>query len=717
MSSHGARDEGAVRNMVSGNAVVAGPLVMAGNIGQLALPPEPPRVPPSQVPPPSACFVNRAAEFAILRAIAAGYSAERAPRVVVVTGLGGVGKTQLVAQWVGDDVRERCPDGQLYVDLDDHRRDGAVDTAGVLAGFLRALGVRDEYVPPGLGERTGLFRSLTAGRALLVVADNAHHAPEVRPLMPPAGLLVVTSRRRLPSLEMDGAVTVVVDPLDIGAGVQLVRRWHVTAAEDTAAELVRLCGGLPLALRAVGEWLAGRPQLHLDDVVRELAVESDRMAAHQDGAAGAAGTRVGRVAMTNDTGPGSVGAALDTVADRLDAPTRHLYRLLGILPLRTVTGAVLRAAGAVSVDDSLGELLTAHLAVVVETGGGGPRYRLHDIVRTHARTRAGTVPPQERRAVLRALVDFYADAAAHGDALILGRRMRLQAPPSRSMTELAPDTPLFTRRDEALDWLDAERANLLAVLRLAAEERWHDAVWRLCESLWALYHSRKHHADWIEAHRLGIEAAQHEARPDVEVRMRNQLARAQYELGEFERAGSELSAAADLLGVVEDPRLGGVVWESQGLIAMALGRPDEARRLFERALDANTAREDQHGIVVQSYNIGQALVAGGRWQEALDVLDGAAATARDTGDDAMQPRIGLVRARALIGQERWEQAVSAVFAAADQAARLKQYAKLDQALSLLTELAERTADAPLREACDDRLRELRRRVGMPPPTG
>ncbi|WGP13728.1 hypothetical protein [Streptomyces sp. SH5] len=190
------------------------------------------------------------------------------------------------------------------------------------------------------------------------------------------------------------------------------------------------------------------------------------------------------------------------------------------------------------------------------------RYRLHDVVRAHARLRARALPEERRRAVLRRVVDFYADAAAHGDALVLGDRFRIQPPPGRPLSELAVRGTLFTGRADALEWLDAERVNFRAAIRVAADEGRHEQVWRLCESLWALYHSRKHLADCVESSRLGIAAAQHEARPDVEVRMRNQVARAAYELGDLDRAEAQLDAAVGLLGLAGDPRLSGVVQES-----------------------------------------------------------------------------------------------------------------------------------------------------------
>ncbi|GGU54311.1 hypothetical protein FHX79_115927 [Streptomyces cavourensis] len=711
-------------NTVSGDAVIVGPLLMAQHIEGIQLPPPPPDVPPSQGPMPSRVFVNRTKELADLRDAALSLAAGPEPGVVLVVGVGGVGKTQLVAQAVRRELHERFPDGQLYVDLADHRRDGAVDLAAVLGEFLRALRVHKDYVPGGLAERTALFRSVAATLRLLVKVDNVQHAPEVRALVPPQGLLVATGRRVLPSLLMDGAVLIDVAPLDGAAGTELVRRWHADADEGTAADVVRLCAGHPLALRAALEWLAARPQLTLDDVVRDLT--AGRYGTGDDGVREAMGMAMGA---GGGTGEGGVGEAVDSVLDSVVAGvsghTRHLYDLLGVLPGTTATADLLTAVGATGVDEGLGELLSCRLAVLVESSDRPRRYRLHDVVRAHARLRARALPEERRRAVLRLVVDFYADAAAHGDALVLGDRFRIQ-PPVRPLSELAARGTLFTDRADALEWLDAERVNFRAVIRVAADEGWYEEVWRLCESLWALYHSRKHLADCVESGLLGIEAAQHQARPDVEIRMRNQVARAAYELGDLDRAESQLDAAADLLGLAGDPRLSGVVQESRGLIALARGRSEEspgaareraeeARQLFERALAANRAVPDPHGIVVQSYNVAQALVAGERWADALGVLDEAAETARTTGDEPMLPRIDLVRAHAFAGLGALDRAVAAAGAAADAAAGLKQFAKLDQALELLTALADRAEDRPLRAACEEKLGALRRTMGLRPP--
>lgn len=688
----------ATHNSVSGNAVITGPVVMAGRVESLFMAPAPPSVTPRQIPPATALFVNRTAELDRLQSVAAALRLSHAPGIVVLSGLGGVGKTQLVAQWAARVLEPSYPGGHLYADLGESRRDGAADVSGVLAGFLGSLGVHPDFVPAGLGERTALFRSVTAGRHTLVVVDNARQAAEIRPLVPTTGLLVATSRTGLPGLAMDGAVAIAVEPLDERAGVELVRSWHGVTDSDGAAEtLVRLCSGLPLALRAVGEWLARRPQLGLKDAVRALGVNG--LPRSEDGAT-------------------SLDTVLDMAYEGLSDRARQLYRLFGCLPGTTATVDLAAAAGVPAAEEAVGELLTAHLAVVVGFPDGPRRFRPHDVVREHTRSVVGALPEADRRAVLRAVADFYTTAVAHADVLVLGAgRFRLQEPPTRSVEELSVGESMFTDGAEALDWLDAERGNLLALLRVAADERWDETVWRLCESLWALYDGRKHHLDSVEAHGLGIDAARRCGRADVEVRMRNQLARAHYGLGSFEEAATALALAEPLLDEVADARLKGMIRETQGLVALASGAPGDAYTLFALALEANTVTGDTHGTVVQSYNIAQSLLAAGRAQGALDVLAEARVTAVDSGDDGMLPRIDVVQARALQRLNRLGAASEAAVRAAEQALKRKQYVRLDQALSILSELATSTSDVTLREACEAKLRELHRGVGVTPEGG
>ncbi len=671
-----------VRNTVSGEAVIHGNVIQVERIGSIKFDSRNPLV-PRQVPAPRKGFVNRTTELAALGAVISSYDETDPPGVVMVTGMGGVGKTELVSQWVWRDVRDHFPGGQLYVDLAEFRRDGGVDVGAVIGGFLLALDVHKDFVPAGLADRAALFRTATAARGTLVVLDNAQHAAEVRPFLPGRGLTVVLSRTRLAALVVDGADQVTVGPLDAEAGVRLVRRWRDTATDNGAAvRLVEWSGGLPLLLRAAGVRLVEQSHRSMEAVVDEMT----------SGNASA--------------GPDPVSAILDLAA--FPGHTHRLYLFLGCFPGTTFTAAPAEAAGVDRFDDALGDLLTSNLAVEVPSARG--RFQLHGLMRDHARRLARTAP-EDHLAVLRRVTDFYLAEAARADRLVLGARLRLQEEP---VAPVSSRGPLFTGRTEALEWLDAERANLLAVLRAAAEEGWHDVGWRLCESLWALYHSRKHYADWITAHLIGIESAQWEGRIDAEVRMRNQLARAHYELTDFTAADAELTRAAGLLDSVV-PQLRGVVWETQGLLCLARGRHDEAIGLFTRALAANEG--DPHGIVVQNYNLGQALVAAGRSPEALEVLSGALATATAEKDDPMRVRIGIVRSRAHQALGAFDEALDAATDAALLARELGQLAKLDQALGVVAELADQIHDPALQLVCRQKVRELRTHVGVdaPPP--
>ncbi len=684
-----------VRNSVSGGTVF-GAVVQAQRIDSLNVEAPPQVWPPRQLPPPLPGFVNRTKERRTLRELAEA-AVGQGVRTVVVTGLGGVGKTQLIAHCVRSDLGAFFPDGQVYVDLADVRRDGAVDVAGVLGDWLHAFGVPYGHQPAGLGGRADLFRTVTTGKRVLVVVDNVRQAPKIRALTPGDGLLVATSRTVLPALRMDGAVQLVVDPLDEREAIGIVRGRPVAQGEGpAAAELVRRCGGLPLALRAVGEWLVERPQLGLDDAVRSLAPFG--------GAAGRGWADEGTVDVMEQV--------FDSVLRQMPDHTRALYRFLGALPGTTFPAALPRAAGLPRVDAALGDLMTSHLVVAVGPGRDGAvpagpphRFRMHDLARAHAATEAATLPEEAARSLLRTVTDFYAEAVAHADRSI-GGRFRLQDPPARSLAELGFAEGAFSGDGQGLDWLDAERGNILAVLRAAAREGLHDAVWRICESLWPLFHERARHADSLEAHPLGIEAARWENRPDAEIRMRNQLARAHAALGDLDRAAEELRAGEPLLALTEDARLRGILAETGGLVALAQGRTADARDRFTAALAANTERGDQHGIVVQSYQLADAVRASGDHAEARRLLAAALGLARETGDLAMIPKLTLLTARVHADAGEVAQAVAAATDAAEQAGEQGLASKVREALELLLGLARRSGDTALAESCERRLAEL-----------
>jgi tetratricopeptide (TPR) repeat protein len=678
---------GTVGNSVSGS-VVESTLVQAGTIGQVHIHPAAlasTSLTPRQIRSPRTVFVNREAEIAALNE-ALESSSDR-PVVVTCTGLGGVGKTELVARWARDQ-REHFPDGQLYADLGAVRHSGGVDLGEVLGGFVRALGVREDSIPASMGERANLYRTVTAGRRLLVFLDGVEHAAEARALTPSSGLVVAAGRTRLDALVLEGARPVTVGPLGTGAAGELVRRWlgEDRGTERDVAELVRLCGGLPLALQAVGAQMITRSRMRMERVVAELAERQRSLEPLGIREAG-------------------VQEAFESVYAHLPAQSRDLYHLLGMHPGPLFTPDLARAVGLQSVDEALEDLLHAHL---VDETAEEDRYRCHDLVRLHARRRAYQAWPEARRdAVLRRIVLFYRDRAAFADREVLGERFRLQPPPGPAPAERLP-----TGRSSALEWLQSERANLLAVLHAAAEQGWHEPVWQLCESLWPLYHSRKHFADWVESHELGVEAARWDGRADAEIRMHNQLARAHYEMADYPRAQRQLDPAQEQLGRVQDPRLVGMLWESQGLLSLAQGDADRAVHYFTLSLEANSG--DPHGTVVQTYNLGQALLAADRHSQALQVLDGAVNAAEDQDDAPMLMRLGLVRSRVLWAMGDPAAALACAQESARLAADLGQVAKEAQAVALVADLAARTGDPQLRVASEARGRQLLQEAGVAP---
>jgi tetratricopeptide (TPR) repeat protein len=557
---------------------------------------------PNQLLPVPANFTGRESELTRLHRLLENRETAAALLLVVVTGVGGIGKSSLALRWL-DQVRARFPAGQLFGDLGAFSPNGPASPEDVLGRFLRSLGIPPERVPLDLQERAALFRSLTAGRAIAMLLDDAASSAQVRAMLPGTGpsLVVVTTRRRIAGLAIDGAHFVELAPLEEDAAVELLGRiagFDRTGADPQGARcLVGLCGRLPIAVCASGARLAPRPRWAIRRIVEELADERRRLAA---------------LSRTEDI---SVRAAFDVSYQALPTPAARLYRLLGLLPGSDFGEGVAAALADVDLDeadDLLNELVEASLLEEIAER----RFRFHDLVRVHARDRAETEPPGERRAAVARSVDWYLRAAVAADLVVLPARWRLgiyyQHPPE-------PPLPL-NGPAEAIEWLEAELDNLLAALRYAADNTMYEAGWQLCEALWGLFLFRKHYDAWLESHRIGLSCAQACADLRAQARMHNQLGSAYRSLRSLDKAIDHFTQALRLERAAGH-RLGeGSALDQLGVAVLRLGRYDEAIQFFTQSLLIHQEVDEPRGVALMNLNLGQALSESGRHSEAIDHL-------------------------------------------------------------------------------------------------
>ncbi|GII75811.1 NTPase [Sphaerisporangium rufum] len=588
---------------------------------------------PAQLPPAPAIFVGRDAELAGLdRFLAEGGRAPDAPAVVVVTGLGGVGKTSLALSWLHR-VRDRFPDGQLYVDLR-----GPVPPGEVLERFLRALGTPPEHLPSTLDEQVAAFRTAAAGRRLLIMLDNAISAAQVRTVLPASGhgLVLATSRARLSGLVVEGARYADLDPLGPDAAVDLLHRLvggeRARAEPAAAARLVALCGRLPIAVCASAARLARRPRLPIASLVGELADARHRLAV---------------LSADDELSPR---AAFDVSYASLAADEARLYRMLGRHPGPSFAPGAAAAAGGLPAETAR-RLLDRLAAAGLVTAEAGGRFRLHDLVHLHAReTSAAADPPELRAAAFTRIAFWYLRTAVAADLVVVPGRWHLG--PMYEPAKAAP--PAYDGPAAALDRLDDELPNLRALLGQAHEEGRHDLVWQLCEALWGLFLHRKHYAAWVETHELGLASARACADPRAESRMLGALSVAHLNLRNFERALA-LSRRAAALERSAGSALGeAAARERIGLAWLGMHRPERSIEEFTRARAIHQGLGRRRGIALMTRRLGEAYRDTGRYDLAAAHLAEACGVFRDLGEPYLQARTltELGRVHLLAGRPR-----------------------------------------------------------------
>ncbi|OLF09408.1 hypothetical protein BLA60_19765 [Actinophytocola xinjiangensis] len=407
---------------------------------------------PAQLPRTPSGFAGREEELDWLnRLLTGGHRPPGAPAIGVLAGAAGVGKTALAVLW-GHRVADRFPDGQLFAHLRGFDgRHAPVSSADVLTRFLVALGVGAQDVPTEVEERVALYRSILADRRVLVLLDDARDAEQIEPLLPPASasMVLVTTRVRPDALvARTGARLQVLGTLAAGAAEQVLELIAGAPAQGRDRELrrrlARLCGHLPLALRIAGARLAGGPGWSVADLVTELADERSRLS----------------VLDLADPAT-SVRAALDVTYRSLHPDLAGLVCLLGLFPGTRIGPYPAAALGGTDVDLAR-RRLRALAASFVVTEASREVFLMHDLVRLHAAERAaGELSEVDKADARRRLLHYYLVGAdlAH-------RRLRPDRHDEPPLAEKFPDTPRvpMTTPGEAVDWIEQEWTNLLAVV-------------------------------------------------------------------------------------------------------------------------------------------------------------------------------------------------------------------------------------------------------------
>ena len=440
---------------------------------------------PNQLPATIADFVGRAKEIQQLCTLLAEQPGEPVPgscAIVSLAGMAGVGKTALAVR-VAHEIRDRFPGGCLYADLRGVDASPASPLA-VLGSFLRAYGLPGDALPDDTEERAALYRTVLSGRQVLVVLDNAADERQVRPLVPGGGALLVTSRRPLAGLA--GAHLFALETLSVGDSLDLLARIAGPAragAEPRAAErIVHLCGQLPLAIRIAGVRLAQQEQM-------AAAALGDRLTDER--------RRLDELVVADL----DVRASLEVGYQRLEPAQARLLGRLSLLPLTTYPGWLAGTLLGAPVESGTRELERLCHAQLLSPAGapGDARYRLHDLVRLHARDRAeADEPPQARaEAVGRAYAALVAGARRANDRLPC-RPVPLPPWPGEP---LWPGGAVPAEPDaDPLAWFEAERENLVLAVEHAVALGRLDLAWQLAASAVNFLLMRGYVDDWERSH-------------------------------------------------------------------------------------------------------------------------------------------------------------------------------------------------------------------------
>jgi tetratricopeptide (TPR) repeat protein/DNA-binding XRE family transcriptional regulator len=557
-----------------------------------------------------ASFTGRQQELQELVDVAVG--AGGVVGIHAIGGMAGVGKTAFAVH-AAHRLADRFPGGQIFLPLHGHTPgQQPVDPADALASLLLTTGVPPAQIPPGLEARMALWRDRLAEKQLLLILDDAAGSEQVRPLLPGAGgsLVLVTSRRHLSALEDATSVSLdTLPPMEAAALlVRLAGRSGLSPHDPSVAEIIRLCGFLPLAIGMVARQLHHHPAWTAAGRAAELASAVDRL----------------ELMATENL---SVAAAFNLSYADLTPDQQRLFRRLGLHLGADIDGYAAAALDGTDLSAARPGLEALYDQYLLAEPAAG-RYRLHDLIREHARTLADRLDPDDDRDQATArLLDYYQHAAARADALLAR-----QARPASADGTVPAVVPALADREQALAWARAERASLLACLDRASGTGQHTRVIAFTAALAGLLRRDGPWADAIIRHTAAIQAAQH-------LGDRLGQANALNDLGDVLRMTSDYPAAVQALeqalGICRDlgDRLGQAnALSNLGDVLRLTSDYPAAVQALEQALGIYRDLGDRRGQANALSDLGDVRRMTGDYPAAVRAQEQALGICRDLGD-------------------------------------------------------------------------------------
>ncbi|MDC2952996.1 BTAD domain-containing putative transcriptional regulator [Streptomyces gilvifuscus] len=573
----------------------------------------------AQLPADLPTFTGREAELkATLGMLPLDGSAPATLVISAIGGMAGVGKTTLAVH-LAHRVADRFPDGQLCVNLRGFDPTGSVMSSHeAIRVLLDALGVPPQRLPAGLEAQTALYRSVLAERRVLILLDNARDAEQVRPLLPgsPGCFVIVTSRNQLTGLVAgEGAHPLTLNQLTPAEAHEfLARRLGATRLErepGAVDEIISRCALLPLALAVVAARAATHPDFPLSAIAEELRDSDDSLDA-----------------FAGDDITIDVRTVFSLSYEALSAPAARLFRLLGLHAGPDLSSPAAAALAGLTPRETRGllvELTRAHLLTEYFPG----RYTLHDLLRVYAAERVrAEETPRDRDLAVERLLYWYLHTAAAAYPLITPNRNPIPLdPPPASCRPLS-----FTTLDQAVDWCETERSNLVGAVHQAADSGQPSIAWQLPAVLWGFFYLRSHLGDWLDTTRTGLSAARAAQDSRGEARCLLDAAAALSNAKRYDEAIDHLHQAITACRQLGDADGTLRAVANLGDAYLQADKLDRAVEYSRRGLALAQAAGDIWGEGIILSNLGDGYQRLGRFDQAVDCLEQALTVLRESGN-------------------------------------------------------------------------------------